>query len=174
MDEAEMVRNRMETPGDEPFIRSVHKTVFGTSAEADLVDKLREDGDLLSSLVSTTNNGEIVGHSAFFKIDCKDHRNTLFAGLGPIAVMEDYRGHGIGGRMVRAGLNGLEKREIKMVFVLGDPEYYERFGFSRQTAKPFTCTFDSEDFLAIEIGAGVPEPAQGELIFPRAFSDFNA
>ena len=52
---------RDEQPADRAVIREVVQAAFGQAAEADLVDRLREDGDAVISLVAV-EDGAIFGH----------------------------------------------------------------------------------------------------------------
>lgn len=54
--------------------------------------------------------------------------------LAPLAVIPDFQKLGIGGKLIETGLEILSKSGTDLVFVLGYPEYYTRFGF-----KPATC-----------------------------------
>lgn len=53
-------------------------------------------------------------------------------GLGPVAVLPDCQGKGIGAALVEHGLSALRKRRAAGCVVLGEPAYYGRFGFRAQ------------------------------------------
>ncbi len=44
-------------------------------------------------------------------------------------VIPDRQKQGVGSKLVEEGLKILSKNNINIVFVLGDPKYYSRFGF---------------------------------------------
>ncbi len=74
--------------------------------------------------------GEVVGHIFFspVKVESADSAHDAIA-LGPMAVLPEFQGRGVGSRLVREGLEECLKQDHEVVFVLGHPEYYPRFGF---------------------------------------------
>jgi predicted N-acetyltransferase YhbS len=52
-------------------------------------------------------------------------------GLGPIAVSPDRQGQGIGSALMRATIDRATALGESTIVLLGDPAYYERFGFVR-------------------------------------------
>ncbi len=120
---------RKEEPADIYAIRLLHTAAFGREAEAGLVDKLRAVKALTLSLVAT-EKCNVVGHIAFSPVIIESERQVLSAvGLGPMAVSPERQGCGIGSRLVEAGLNEIRKCGHTIVVVLGNPEFYDRFGF---------------------------------------------
>lgn len=95
--------------------------------EAALVERLRVDGDLAISLVAE-QEGVLVGHIGFspITIDGADHR---WFELAPLSVALEQRRAGIGAALVEAGLAMLRLLGARGVGVVGDPQYYGRFGF---------------------------------------------
>lgn len=144
-----MIRNEQET--DVPLVRYVHEQAFPTTAEADLVDGLRDHGHLIITLVATDEAG-LVGHIGFSPVQIE---NVTLTGLGlaPVAVLPSKQGQGIGGDLIRAGLGACRRRSgIDYVVVLGEPEYYQRFGF--KTASQFGLGNEYEvdaEFMVIEL-----------------------
>ncbi|GAB4533208.1 MAG: N-acetyltransferase [Anaerolineales bacterium] len=121
------VRIRPETAADVPAIREVNALAFGRPAEADLVDALRAAGALACSLVAVTA-AEVVGHIAFSPVTVARQPGPFF-GLGPVAVRPDWQRQGIGGQLIRRGLEVLRAQGAAGVVLLGHPGYYPRFGF---------------------------------------------
>jgi putative acetyltransferase len=120
---------RKEQPEDIYAIHHLNTAAFGREAEADLVDKLRTANALTLSLVAT-EKCHIVGHIAFSPVIIESEDQVLTAiGLGPMAVSPERQGCGIGSQLVEAGLNEIRKRGHTIVVVLGNPEFYSRFGF---------------------------------------------
>jgi putative acetyltransferase len=72
---------------------------------------------------------------------------------------------------VWAGLDRLAARSETLVFVLGDPAYYERFGFGVDTAKPFACMYSGPHFMALRLSDAAP--LAGEISYPAAFDRLN-
>ena len=86
--------------------------------------------------------------------------------LGPLAVDPDHEGKGIGGALMRAALTEARDRGHGAVLLVGDPEYYERFGFFAGKAQPLVMPgpFERRRFLALELKDGWLEGAAGLLV----------
>ncbi len=119
------MRIREENPGDEEAIRRVVADGFGRDQEARLVDHLRKDGDLVVSLVAE-EGGEICGHVALSRMKCP--QSTL--ALAPVSVLTKLQGRGIGTALVRLAIERARELGNEIVFVVGEPTYYKRFGFA--------------------------------------------
>ena len=122
----EIVRIRPEESGDQEAIHNVHEVSFPTEVEARLVEALRDAGRLCLSLVAEHQN-RILGHVGFSPVSVAGAADGL--GLAPVAVLPEHRRRGIAARLVRAGLAACEPAGYGFVVVLGDPSYYQRFGF---------------------------------------------
>ena len=55
--------------------------------------------------------------------------------LAPVAVLPEHQRRGIGGRLIRRGLDLLREWGEQIVIVLGHPDYYPRFGFCSEKAR---------------------------------------
>jgi putative acetyltransferase len=127
---------RPERVGDEPAIHRVTEAAFAghphsEGTEPAIVDALRDDGDLALSLVAE-DQGEIVGHVGFSRAILSGGGDGWFA-LGPISVLPERQGQGIGRALVEAGVAHWRAAGAKGVVLLGDPALYGRFGFIRGT-----------------------------------------
>ena len=147
---------RAETPEDRGSVRRVNELAFETAAEANLVDALREGGAAHVSLVAE-EGGRVVGHILFSPVSIESAGGDWEAtGLGPMAVLPERQGRGVGSALVREGLRECLRRGREVVFVLGHAEYYPRFGF--RTAGPLgvTCEFPApeEFFMVAELTPG--------------------
>ena len=120
---------RLEQETDRQQIRTINTRAFDTSAEANLVDILRRSGVPLISLVAE-ENGQLIGHILFSPITLQGQTDApAIAGLGPMAVLPDWQGQGVGSHLVTTGLKYCSEAGYDAVVVLGHPEYYPRFGF---------------------------------------------
>lgn len=116
-------------------IRSIYVAAFGRQDEADLVDRLRSEMAILLSLAAELDN-RIVGHAVFSRAVVETDGDGLgAAALAPIAVERSRPRPGIGTRLVEEGLSALRARGEKIVIVLGHPNYYPGFGFSKEKAE---------------------------------------
>ena len=96
--------------------------------EHKVVDILREDGDLVLSLVAVDDADNIVGHVAFSSAILSTGEQGWFA-LGPISVDPDRQGQGIGRALVVGGCARMRERGAKGIVLLGSLKLYSRFGF---------------------------------------------
>ena len=124
---------RSEAPSDWQAITTVTTAAFleaehSGGNEAEIIVALREAGQLAVSLVATENDGSIVGHIGFSPV-LINGRDAGWFGLAPVSVSPDRQGHGVGKKLVEAGLAILAAEGAAGCVVLGDPAYYSRFGF---------------------------------------------
>jgi putative acetyltransferase len=151
-----MTNIREETPEDFQAVRRVNELAFGRPQEAALVEALRDKADPYISLVAEVG-GQIVGHIFFspVTIESGEGAHAAFA-LAPMAVLPEFQGRGVGSRLVLEGLEECLKRGHEVVFVLGHPEYYPRFGFEPTKPRGITCEFPvpEEVFMLKELRAG--------------------
>src|SRR5262245_18720352 len=128
---------RVEQPADIPHVRDINAHAFGQRVEADLVDRLRGDGDALISLVAVAGNGELVGHVLFSRLPIEGPRTRAAeaAALAPLAVRPEHQRKGIGSALTKAGIGACAARGVAAIVVVGDPKFYRRFGFSTEAAR---------------------------------------
>lgn len=159
---------RAETTADFASIRSVNAEAFGRRDEADLVDRLRADGDVVASLVA--QRGEhLVGHILFSRLPIlAEDREIAGAALAPVAVRPPVQRQGVGSALVRAGLRCCRDLDIEAVVVLGHPAYYPRFGFSATVARRLDAPFSGAAFMALALAPGVLDGG-GAVRYPAAF-----
>lgn len=128
---------RPETPADAEAISAVTEAAFLEAEHSDqtehlIIDRLRAADALSISLVAEDSEG-IVGHIAFSHVRVDEGEGSWY-GLGPLSVAPDRQGQGIGSRLVKAGLDMLERMQAAGCVVAGDPDYYGRFGFINSEA----------------------------------------
>jgi len=163
---------RAEEQRDWAAVHAVNVSAFETSAEANLVDALRDQADPLVSIIAE-DNGVIVGHIMFSPVSLSGHLELRIMGLAPMAVAPEYQRKGIGSALVRAGLEGCKQLGFGAVVVLGHPAYYPRFGFSSSARFGIGCEYNvpEEVFMVVELQAGFLEGASGKIKYHTAFSD---
>jgi putative acetyltransferase len=161
---------RPEVPDDRGAIYDLNVAAFERrTEEADLVDALREDGDLLLSLVAVAGE-EIVGHVAFSRviIDTPDGPEGGVV-LAPVGVAPDRQGQEVGTRLIESGLEQLAGRGEAVVVVVGNPSYYTRFGFSVEMGTAYPNLYGGSYFMALTLPA-VTNPPVGPVSYPEAFA----
>lgn len=160
----------LEVPSDRDAIRVIHAAAFGGNAEADLVDALRAEGDLLLSLVARTD--ELAGHLAFSPLSLSETPSVKACALAPLAVLPDYQRQGIGSALVEDALQRLADEGVDLVVVLGDPDYYSGFGFSTEAAANLRTPYDGPHLQALALTEKGAE-ARGHVSYARAFAELT-
>jgi len=164
---------RPAEPGDEAGIRAVHEAAFLTGVEADLVEALAREGEAVVSLVAERQS-EIVGHVLLSRMTVSgDGRFWRALGLAPVGVRPGFQGSGFGKALIDAALGIARATGEELVFLLGEPDYYTRFGFSAETAAPFASPYAGPYFMALALRPDFRAPAAGEAAYARAFSDLS-
>jgi predicted N-acetyltransferase YhbS len=161
---------RPEREGDEAAIAQVIATSFSAQEgsdgrEPEIVRRLREEAELEVSYVAVTAAGGVVGHVAFSKVRIDGNPGAWY-GLGPVAVLPDWQGRGIGSALVEAGLESLRQADAEGCVVLGDPGYYTRFGFEADTGLTYPRASVPNHFQRLLLRGEVP---RGEVSYADAF-----
>ena len=123
---------RAERPADVAAISTTTTAAFKTApyssgTEARIIENLRAAQALTLSLVAIDQD-DIVGHVAFSPVGIPNSEGDWY-GLGPISIRPDRQGRGIGALLIQAGLDQLRSLGAAGCVLLGDPDYYGRFGF---------------------------------------------
>ena len=160
---------RIETPADILGVRAVNEAAFETSAEAALVDALRENGKFTLSLIAEVE-GEIAGHILFTDIEMDPGgAEPRMLGLAPMAVLPGMQGKGIGSALVRRGLEDCRELGYRGVVVLGHPDYYPRFGFAPASGHGISCVYEVPDEVFMAVALGSAELPRGRALFQPEF-----
>ncbi len=160
---------RKELTSDVADIKALTTAAFlnaphTSHTEQFIVDALRNSGNLTVSLVAEVN-GQIVGHVAVSPVAISDGSQGWY-GLGPISVAPEHQGIGIGSQLVKQALATLREFGASGCVLVGEPTYYNRFGFK---AQPNLVLPDvpPEYFQAISFGAQIPS---GVVSFHESFN----
>jgi putative acetyltransferase len=129
-----------------------------------IINALRIAGALTISLV-TEINGQIVGHIAFSPIKISSGAEGWYS-LGPISVLPDYQKQGIGQALVNKGLSLLKEMGVQGCALVGDPNYYKRFGFKNYPEMIYEG-IPQEVFLALPFSEKIPK---GTVVFHEGFN----
>ena len=164
---------RPEKPKDIESIRNINKQAFRRENESRLVDKLRNRGVLTISLVAVWDS-EVVGHIAFSPVVVASETSGFTAiALAPMAVLPAHQRKGIGSRLVRAGLEECRRLGHEIVFLVGHPDYYPRFGFVPARPKGVDCEFEvpEEAWMILELREGALAGRRGIVKFEPEFKE---
>jgi predicted N-acetyltransferase YhbS len=159
---------RPESPADSTAIELVTVAAFrdaphAAHTEQFIVAALRRAGQLTVSLVAELG-GDIVGHVAVSPVVLSDDSPGWF-GLGPISVLPEHQGRGIGSRLMRETLQRLRDSGARGCVLVGDPGFYQRFGFRAVPSLTYPGV-PAEYLLALAFGPAVP---RAEVRFHAAF-----
>jgi len=133
-------------------------------SEQFIVKALRDAAVLTISLVAVAGD-EVVGHVALSPVSITDGANNWY-GLGPISVLPREQGKSIGSQLMREAITGLEQLGANGCVLLGDPNYYYRFGF-KAVAGLLLPDVPRRYFQALLIQGVYP---QGSVAYHHAFS----
>lgn len=165
---------RPECPADFPSTRSVNCAAFGSADEADLVDALRDGGHAVLSLVAE-QDGVLIGHLLLSRLSIATARGEIGAlALAPMAVTPERQREGIGSRLVAAAISLARDAGHRIIIVLGHPDFYPRFGFSAELARPLEAPFSGDAWMALELVSGALEGVSGQVVYPAPFGAGNA
>ncbi len=121
---------------------TVERAAFGTEEEAALVHGLLADPSAQPALsLLAFEDHRAVGHILFTRAGVEGHPHLNASILAPLAVIPEFQKQGIGGALIRQGLQALAATGIDLVFVLGHPDYYPRHGFEPAGRRGFQAPY---------------------------------
>jgi putative acetyltransferase len=159
---------RNETVSDSDAITEVTIAAFrnlqiSNHTEQFIIHALRADNALTISLVAEIDR-RVVGHVAFSPVIISDGSLNWY-GLGPVSVLPEYQRQGIGKALIQEGLSLLKGLGGQGCVLVGDPDYYKRFGF-RNIPDLVYEGIPQEFFLALPFHEKYP---QGIVVFHKGF-----
>ena len=168
---------RQSTDDDWPAILDVHRRAFRRDEEAAMAEAVRSsDGFVPSlSLVAVTDEAtawcQTQGHVLTSWVGLEGSSRRLLQ-LGPIGVLPELQGQGIGSALVRASLDAARALGEPVLLLEGNPKYYARFGFVRADElgllPPPEALYDGAFQVAV-LDAAAPLP-QGHIVYPPTFA----
>jgi putative acetyltransferase len=153
-------------------IDEVLRTCFPRPAEAMLVKQLAMDGDLVLALIARDEeSGAVAGMVALSKMQVAIGGDPAPAiALAPLAVLPDHRRSGVAAALVTAAIDEMRRAGALLMFVLGEPDFYQRFGFSTDSAHGFDSPYAGPYFMALELQGGLPCGPRGLADHAPAFA----
>lgn len=159
---------RVASPNDYPAIRSVISHAFGQTEEANLVEQLRADGDVLVELVEASDIA-VQAHILYSPLVIEgDGYVVNAAALAPVSVLKAFQKSGIGSALIRAGNARCAELGLDAIVVLGHESYYPKFGFSAGLAESLEAPFSGPHFMALELKPGALRNG-GRVRYAKAF-----
>lgn len=141
---------------------------FSSKTEQFIVNQLRKHHALSISLVAEID-GQVIGHIAFSPVLISSSEQGWY-GLGPVSVHPDFQHRGIGSTLISTGLNLLQSKNALGCVVLGEPEFYSRFGFKAEPSLRLAGV-PPEYFMALAFT--ITSLVSGEVSYHDAFSATN-
>ena len=175
------MRIRPETESDFLRIHDFVKTAFQTAyrsdgTEQDYVNKLRNSGNYIPelALVAEDENDDcsMIGHIMLTRIAIAGNKampeNTqAILLLAPVAIAVERRNKGLGSILIRESLKRAKDKGYAAVILVGNPHYYERFGFV--SAAKFGIqnrqNIPDENVMVLELKPGVLNDISGIVDF---------
>ena len=162
---------RRASKSDLESVLSVESKAFGNHKEADLVEGLLRDPSAMPLLSLIAINGDnAIGHILFTKVTFEGSDDSVsMVLLAPLAVIPDAQKQGVGGELVKEGLRLLTESGVDLVFVLGHPDYYPRYGFKPAGAHGFEAPYPIPEehanaWMVQELRPGVIGSVQGKVV----------
>ncbi|MBS4208653.1 N-acetyltransferase [Bacillus sp. FJAT-50079] len=170
---------RTETPADYSAVFHINYQAFDQREdESKLIERIRKSKGFIPELsIVAEKDGEIVGNIVLSKAKVSGEGNEHdVLTLAPIAVQPVWQQKGIGRMLVNEGLKRAKELGYDLVFLIGHPTYYPKFGFKQ--AKQYGVDlkqFDvpEEVFMVCELRAGELNRIKGELRYPSAFFEVD-
>ena len=168
-----MLTIRQETQADYDVVYSLIVNAFKRAkhrdgTEQDLVVRLRQSPAFISNLsLVAEDEGQIVGYVLLTKIKIGD--STELA-LAPLAVSPEKQGQGIGGRLIQTAHRIAKQLGYHYSVLLGEPEYYQRFGYVPAHQFGIVAPFDVPDgyYMAYALQDN-PKAVQGVVQYDGVF-----
>ena len=124
------VEIRPPLPDDLPQIFDLHARVFGPGRFARTAYRIREGTPPISPYcLQAAIDGALIAAIRFTLVSIGGRGQALL--LGPLAVEPKWAGQGYGRRLIADGLERAKADGIRLVVLVGDMAYYQRFGFVR-------------------------------------------
>ena len=157
----------LETSEQAAGIRTLLVEAFPTPEEADLVERL-QDGGYAEIGLTATEGSRVVGYLLLSRMSAP----MKALGLAPLAVAADKRRLGIGQSLIEAGLERARRAGGEAIFVLGDPDYYTRFGFTATEAAGYETPYAGPYFMIASL-TGKTLPRSGRVDYAPPFAGLS-
>lgn len=151
-----------ERPQDAVLLDPLLDRTFGSDRHGKTVYRLREALPPVPGLAFSAIGAaeELLGSLRFWPIRIGAAEAIL---LGPLAVEPALQGLGIGRALVRHGLDTARALGERICVVVGEPNYYQPFGFSNAEAAGLRLPgpVDAHRFQVLELALGALDAVSG-------------
>ncbi|MEL7490414.1 MAG: N-acetyltransferase [Pseudomonadota bacterium] len=141
---------------------------FERDTEARLTEALRAAGAVRLELVAE-EAGAIVGHILLSELEAPERS----LGVGPVAAAPEKQQRGIGSALVERAVTEARAAGWRALFLLGDPAYYGRFGFSADAAARFDHAYPRKYMQALELTPGALASMTPQMRYAAPFRDLE-
>ena len=157
---------RETLPADFDDISRCILSAFQNDGEVALVQQLRADNDVVIELVAE-EAGSIVGHVVVSHLSLNPNIGLQCGGVAPLSVLPGHQSNGIGSRLMEAVIERSRSAELDALFLLGDPDYYQRFGFG---VTDIRSDYPAAFFQAFELTPQCLNNVSAKANYANAFS----
>lgn len=118
-----------EPPDHQDGIEALMQAAFGTERSRRTVYRFRDGVAPVEGLsyVAIDARGHMLGSIRFWPVRLPGGAVTVL--LGPLAVLPEIRGLGVGRALVNHGIDQARRLGYPSILIVGDPGYYAPFGF---------------------------------------------
>ena len=148
----------------------VEQEAFRRDSEPQLTKDMLSDQSARPyvSLLAYVDN-QPVGHILFTHACLTNYPKVEVSFLAPLAVVPKFQRHGIGGALIKSGLEILSESGVDLVFVVGHPQYYPRYGFTSASKLGFEPTYSipkeaADAWMVKELRSGIIGSVSGKVI----------
>ena len=131
----------------ENMVRNSFWNIYRPGAlEHYIVHNLRNHESFIKDLAYVIEKeGKIIGHINYSKgkLHFESGKTSDAIILGPVSIHEDYQRRGYGSELIAYTLQLIEEKGMPYVFVVGDENYYSRFGF--ESASKYNIYLEGTD-----------------------------
>lgn len=141
---------------DDEAIEAMNEAAFGPDRQHRTVYRLREEVKPIRELcfVAIDQKGRMVASIRNWPIQINEKWPSIL--LGPLAIAPELRGLGYGKALMWHSMAQSRMLGHSRIVLVGDPEYYNQFGFRRDLALNIQLPgwVEERRFLALELVAG--------------------
>jgi putative acetyltransferase len=158
-----MIREAQESDL-EAVLNLIHSS-FSNKAESDLVKQLISDNEVLLNLVIESSN-TIIGNVVVSKVTMEPDMGLFCGGVAPLSVLPERQSSGIGSQLMKEAIKKSNEMGMDALFLLGNPDYYKRFGFNISNLK---SDYRVEHFQELELTRNCLVNLKSKVTYANAF-----